>query len=209
MRSTDTIAEKYDTIYKRKENAFGSKPYPLVNDLLLFKNKGTVLDLGCGDGRNALFLARNGFSVTAVDFANSGLSKIENCALKENLSIKIQSYDIRKNLYLEEDFDIVLMTFVSQYLTLSEFSSLVRRAQERTRFGGMHILGIINKASQYAHSNKAQRWNFLSADEVLSLYKNWEILKNYRTCGKILSKIDDVTVDKGKVVADNLILKKI
>ena len=209
MKATDIISKKYNNIYKRKKKAFGDKPYPIVNDLLSFRSEGNVLDLGCGDGRNALFLARHGFSVRAIDFADSGLSKVENYALKEDLPIKVKLADIRKNLCLEDDFDIVLVTFVAQYLTYKEFSLVVRKAQRHTRYGGMHILAVIDKDSQYASLDKVQKWNFLSINDVLSLYQGWEIIKNYQNRGKILSKTDDNPIDRGEVIANNLILKKI
>jgi tellurite methyltransferase len=47
-----------------------------------------VLDLGCGEGRNALFLAGCGFRVTAVDISEAGIRKLEALAGERRLDIR-------------------------------------------------------------------------------------------------------------------------
>lgn len=73
----------------------------LIEDAAFFKEKGSVLDLACGDGRNALFLAGNGFEVTAVDFSEAALSRLKRFAEKEKLTVYTQQMD----LCCEENFD--------------------------------------------------------------------------------------------------------
>lgn len=73
----------------------------LIEDAAFFKEKGSVLDLACGDGRNALFLAGNGFEVTAVDFSEAALSRLKRFAEKERLTVYTQQMD----LCCEENFD--------------------------------------------------------------------------------------------------------
>lgn len=73
----------------------------LIEDAAFFKEKGSVLDLACGDGRNALFLAGNGFEVTAVDFSEAALNRLKRFAEKERLTVYTQQID----LCCEENFD--------------------------------------------------------------------------------------------------------
>lgn len=73
----------------------------LIEDAAFFKKKGSVLDLACGDGRNALFLAGNGFEVTAVDFSEAALNRLKRFAEKERLTVYTQQID----LCCEENFD--------------------------------------------------------------------------------------------------------
>lgn len=73
----------------------------LIEDAAFFKEKGSVLDLACGDGRNALFLAGNGFEVTAVDFSEAALNRLKRFAEKERLTVYTQQMD----LCCEENFD--------------------------------------------------------------------------------------------------------
>lgn len=68
----------------------------------------TVLDLGCGDGRNSFYLAEKGFNVTAIDFSKVGLQKIE--ALK-NRSIQTMFMNINDSINLKSigKYDNILL----------------------------------------------------------------------------------------------------
>ena len=52
-----------------------------------YQNRKKALDLGCGIGRNALYLSRNGFEIYAYDLSDSGLSRLKREADDERLHI--------------------------------------------------------------------------------------------------------------------------
>ena len=87
------MANAYDSYYQQ-ENLFG-KAYP---ELLKFfgelKAKGKVLDLGCGQGRDAIPLARMGFDVHAIDSSKVGIDQIRNLVAKEGLNLEAEVADI-------------------------------------------------------------------------------------------------------------------
>lgn len=55
---------------------------------------GHVLDVACGAGRNALWLARRGFAVTAIDIAPSALARLEEAARREQLGLVLRQADL-------------------------------------------------------------------------------------------------------------------
>lgn len=65
----------------------------LIQNIGCFKN-GTVLDLASGDGRNALFLSKNGFQVTAVDFSAKALERLKLFAGQDDNSITMKQIDL-------------------------------------------------------------------------------------------------------------------
>lgn len=94
------MSTTYDKLYKT-ENLFGN-PYPeLIEYFTSQTNKGRVLDLGCGQGRNAIPLARLGFNVTGVDLTEVGISQMNQIAKSENLTL----LGIVSDMYKIEDFD--------------------------------------------------------------------------------------------------------
>lgn len=98
----------------------------LIEDAAFFKEKGSVLDLACGDGRNALFLAGNGFEVTAVDFSEAALSRLKRFADKEKLTVYTQQID----LCCEENFDSLGnfdMIVCNHYRLLSKTAMQVKK----------------------------------------------------------------------------------
>lgn len=65
----------WDTLFEKRGEKQLQPEAALVKHINQFK-KGSVLDLACGDGRNALYLLENNFDVTGVDFSKSGLDRL-------------------------------------------------------------------------------------------------------------------------------------
>ena len=97
----------YDKHYK-KADYFG-KPYPeLVSFFKHYEPKGHVLDLGCGQGRDSVSLARLGYTVTGVDVSKVGVSQMLLVAENENLNISGRVADMYK-YSIAESADIILL----------------------------------------------------------------------------------------------------
>ena len=76
---------------------------------LKWRNKfHSILDIGAGKGRHALFFAENGFKVSAVDLSESSVSFITNEAKKRNLTIDVNIADMTNLPYEEKKFDCVI-----------------------------------------------------------------------------------------------------
>jgi len=78
----------YEKEYKNSRNVCG-EPFPEIVEI--FENYddecATVLDSGCGQGRDALFIARKGHSVLGVDMAQTGIEQMLEEAESENLAV--------------------------------------------------------------------------------------------------------------------------
>jgi tellurite methyltransferase len=98
---------RYDQIYKNK-NVWGVRPNDLLLEIFAKLEPGSeFLDLGCGQGRDSLFMVKNGFKVTAVDRSKEGIKKIneamiENCLPLAKIKLfceDIADFKIEKNKY--------------------------------------------------------------------------------------------------------------
>lgn len=97
----------YD-IHYQKEDYFG-KPYPeLIAYMSSLDRQSNVLDLGCGQGRDAIAIGRLGFSVTGVDISSVGINQMLEVVVKEQLDVKGIVSDLNDFDRLE-DFDIILL----------------------------------------------------------------------------------------------------
>ena len=101
------MAIGYDKYYKT-ENLFG-EPYPeLIEFMTSLPYKGKLLDLGCGQGRDAIAIARLGFAVTGIDASQVGIDQMNEVAKRENLNL----VGFVDEIYTYEDFhffDVVLL----------------------------------------------------------------------------------------------------
>jgi SAM-dependent methyltransferase len=97
----------YDKHYKQP-NYFG-EPYPeLVSFFEDHEPKGNVLDLGCGQGRDSIAIARLGYTVLGVDISKVGVSQMLFAAKKENLKLSGHVADMHE-YPIAESVDIVLL----------------------------------------------------------------------------------------------------
>lgn len=82
----------------------------LVENAIYFK-KGSVIDIACGDGRNALFLLKNGFNVTGVDFSNEALERLSRFAKRNNYLVNTKQIDLSRTNSLNDigTFDNILI----------------------------------------------------------------------------------------------------
>jgi SAM-dependent methyltransferase len=77
----------YDKHYQQPK-LFG-EPYPAVVDFMKhWRARASALDLGCEQGRDALFLAELGFKVTGVDISVVGLEQMLREATQKGLELK-------------------------------------------------------------------------------------------------------------------------
>jgi len=76
-------------LYGKQPNEFIS-----VSSLQLLKQSDTVLCLGEGEGRNAVFFAMNGYSVDALDASDVGLKKLDRYALEKSVNINTICIDL-------------------------------------------------------------------------------------------------------------------
>lgn len=98
------MSSSYDAYYQI-ENYFGDAHPALISFFQDIQPEGRILDIGCGQGRNALPLARLGYEVTGVDSSRVGISQMLKVAASENLSIDGRVGDMFEfDTYQEFDF---------------------------------------------------------------------------------------------------------
>lgn len=85
--------ENWSSRYKSRPEELKPPSDFLMNNIESLK-KGTVLDLACGDGSNAIFLAKQGFEVTGVDFSEEALNRLEKFSKVEGVSIHTKIVDV-------------------------------------------------------------------------------------------------------------------
>ena len=86
----------WDERYRAAEAAFGLAPTPLVEAWAdRFAPGARVVDVGAGEGRNALFLATRGVRTAALDFATEGLKKAAERAAADGLTLDVVEQDVR------------------------------------------------------------------------------------------------------------------
>lgn len=99
--------ERYDT----DEYVYGIHPNDFLKDNVKAIPKGRVLSLAEGEGRNAVFLAKQGYAVTAVDASKVGLAKAKRLAKKNKVEIECIHADLADFDLGEDQWDGIISIF--------------------------------------------------------------------------------------------------
>jgi 2-polyprenyl-3-methyl-5-hydroxy-6-metoxy-1,4-benzoquinol methylase len=84
----------WDERYSADEYVYGTAPNDFLSSMTDKLERGKVLCLAEGEGRNAVHLAREGFAVTAVDSSRVGLAKAEKLGREHGVAIEAIHADL-------------------------------------------------------------------------------------------------------------------
>jgi SAM-dependent methyltransferase len=101
----------WDERYSAEGYAYGTAPNQFLKENVHSIPKGKVLSLAEGEGRNAVFLAQQGYSVTAVDASLVGLNKARNLAEKNGVVIECMHADLADYDFGNNEWDAIVSIF--------------------------------------------------------------------------------------------------
>ena len=171
---------KYNDLYRSENYFWPTDPHTISYKLLELcppKDYRNVLELGCGEGGDAVFFGVNRYHVTAIDNAPSGIEKGKKMADNYNVSVNFLCADIR-SYYSKNQFDLVYGHRILHFLSPEERATVVNRYKDMTRVGGIHAFTIPVSGKFFlppAPDSEDKVYRYKSG-ELFSLYYDWEIL---------------------------------
>jgi ubiquinone/menaquinone biosynthesis C-methylase UbiE len=97
--------------YTESEFAYGKEPNQFLKEHIHLFPKGKVLFVAEGEGRNAVFAAKNGLQVYAFDYSDSGQKKAMVLASENNVVIDYEVSDVLQLSYEKNSFDAIVFIF--------------------------------------------------------------------------------------------------
>ncbi|MEZ6234669.1 MAG: class I SAM-dependent methyltransferase [Phycisphaerales bacterium] len=129
----------WDDRYAHEELVYGDAPNDFLAGLTpRLPRTGRALDLGAGQGRNALFLASRGLDVLAVDQSPVGMERAARLAHERGLSLRTQAADLREFDAEPASLDVVTCIFV--HLPPPLRATVLARVRSWLRTGGLFVL---------------------------------------------------------------------
>jgi SAM-dependent methyltransferase len=135
--------------YRDHPGMYGEQPSaPAMHAAGVFHARGAtqVLELGAGHGRDTLFLAREGFTVTATDFSDVGLQQLQDAAEAKGMAGRIATilHDVRDPLPLpDRSVDAVFAhMLLCMALSTEQLHTAVREVARVLRPGGAFVYTV-------------------------------------------------------------------
>lgn len=134
-----------------------------------------TLDMGCSNGRNALYFSQKGFDVTAVDTNPNAIRMLQNIIDEEKLTnIKAEIYDINR-ASLDTDYGFISCTVTLMFLDPTRIDAVIANMKERTLPNGYNL--IVCAMSTEEHPCQINFPFTLSEGQLRDAYEEWEIIK--------------------------------
>jgi SAM-dependent methyltransferase len=141
----------WGSVYSRSADHFGTEPSDFcLNAIERLRREGaqTVIELGCGQGRDTMELLRQGFDVIAIDYCPEGCVRLGEKARSLGLEVRLKviERDIREGIPLPDGSVDACFShmFFTMHLTMSELADLFREALRVLRPGGLNIYSVRN-----------------------------------------------------------------
>jgi cyclopropane fatty-acyl-phospholipid synthase-like methyltransferase len=185
----DTPQDFWNSRYDTDEFLFGREPNAFVQSQAhLFKAGQSVLAIADGEGRNGVFAARQGASVTSVDFSMAAQEKARKLADEYGVEVTFEQRDVYEWSDVTEPYDIVLAIFI-QFAPPEKRTQMFRDIKRLVKPEGLVVLqGYRPEQIAYKTGGPPNAENMYTADLLRDAFSDFDI--------KHLEEHDDV-VDEG------------
>ena len=170
----------YEARYQGEGYYWGLVPNRLCYEVLQKKppvKPWRVLDIGCGEGKDAVFLARNGYQVSAFDVAQAGLDKGRELAQKTGVHVdffRANASDYRP----EGEFDIIYSSGILHFIAPDVRGELMESLKEHTSVDGLCALNVFVEKPFISRADDGERKDryLWKSGELFGYYHDWLFL---------------------------------
>jgi len=177
----DVWTARWNDRYSNDEFAYGEEPNNYLEEQLRKLNVGTILFPAEGEGRNAVFAAKLGWTVCAFDISVEGKNKAIRLAQKNNVTIDYQVGELETLNFETEQFDVIALIYAH---FPANIKSVYHQAFDKLlKKGGIIIFEAFSKKHiEYIAANEKVGGpkdieSLFSTDEIKSDFVNYEIIE--------------------------------
>jgi len=171
------MKEFWEQHYSVDEYIFGTEPNVfLVSQQPLLKPGMKALAVADGEGRNGVWLAKQGLDVLSVDFSENAVAKARKLAAQSGVEVATEVGDLRTWEFGANRFDVIVAIFI-QFANPEERSEIFQRMKQALKPGGLLILqGYTPKQLEYKTGGPPVAENMYTPALLREAFADMEIL---------------------------------
>lgn len=157
--------------------AFSSQPNITITEFEhLINTQSNVLDVGCGEGQNAIYLAQKGYNVDAFDLSEYGIAKLKHKCELSNTQVNAFVADLTTYQF-KQHYDMILCFGTLHFVDKNDWKRFINNAKEYTNIGGIHIIQIFTDAVPASEDIAPFAIGLAKDEEIKELYTDWDVLQ--------------------------------
>lgn len=165
----------WENEYLNKEKSTFGNPSKEVEDIVPFLSKDArILDVGCGDGRHALYLAKSGFKVDAFDISTNAIDKLNYLKGKYKFNINTCICDVL-DFEFKYKYDLIIVHGVLQFIKKEKQPIVIDLLKKWTKPDGYNIIALFTDEEPIPEDLKDVMVGVFKNGEIKEYYYDWEI----------------------------------
>ncbi len=160
-------------VYRKGGYTWGTEESSFAREVAGYLTGGRVLDLGCGEGRDAVFFAKQGFEVTGVDISQAGITKARKLAEMKEVKATWVIADLA-TYRPSGEFDLIYSSGSIHYLPRKVRAHLFARMKLKTRPEGLNAHVVFVDRDVYVEFNEVI--DYFHTGELRNEYRDWDVL---------------------------------
>lgn len=167
-----------DTYRDNSVSTFAITPNPTVKEFEHLLNlHSQILEVGCGEGQNILYLAEQGYcNLDAFDLSKSGIEKLKQRGKSIKNHINAFVDDLTTHQF-KKKYDMIMCFGTLHFVSKKDWKNFICRAKENTNIGGIHIMQIFTDVVPASADIAPFAIGLAKDEEIKDLYSDWDILQ--------------------------------
>jgi cyclopropane fatty-acyl-phospholipid synthase-like methyltransferase len=157
---------------------FGINPNRAVEAMWeTFGKNWAILEVGCGEGKNSIFLAEKGFvDIDAFDLSIAGIDKLQRIAQLKDLRINAWVQDFTTFTF-QKTYDVIISYGAFHFVEKEKWVKFISDAKRYTNVGGLNIFQIFTNKVPASKDIAPYVKGLSDEGDLESLYTDWNIVK--------------------------------
>lgn len=161
--------EKWNKKYRERDHHNQKEPSNILVEWEPQLPEGKAFDIGCGTGRNALFLAQKGYTVDAIDFSEEALNIAQDRARKLNLKVNWILDNVNKYEFPTKEYNVIVISFFHPQQKITEIKKSLKEEGIIIMENHISTEDEINRGPSNPHFR-------FEPNELLNIFSNFQIL---------------------------------
>lgn len=143
----------------------------------LLKKQSNILEVGCGEGQNVIYLAEQGYcNIDAFDISEAGIAKLKKQCKIKHLNMNAFVDDLTTYSF-DKKYDWIMSFATLCFVEKSAWKQFISRAKENTNADGIHIMHIFTDTVPASPDIAPFAIGLAKENEMKEMYSDWKILQ--------------------------------